>query len=135
MDSNIKNIFNDQAYKATLSALSSSAQSTTSKLLTLNFNTDGVPVFSSSKFGIWPLLCCINNLPPKARQRYILLAALWFGDKKPTMNVFLKPFIKELNKLSGEGFQFKSQTGGLERCLFLAWQQYVTLWLALLYRI
>ncbi|XP_035768957.1 uncharacterized protein LOC118455117 [Neolamprologus brichardi] len=31
--------------------------------ITLTFNCDGSPVFSSSKYSIWPILCTINELP------------------------------------------------------------------------
>lgn len=35
--------------------------------LTLTFNTDGVPVFRSSRFSFWPLYLVINELPYKLR--------------------------------------------------------------------
>lgn len=34
------------------------------------FNTDGIPVFKSSKFTFWPLLLMINELPFRMRYRY-----------------------------------------------------------------
>ena len=30
--------------------------------LTLQFNCDGAPIFKSSKFSIWPLVCTVNEL-------------------------------------------------------------------------
>ncbi|XP_041840374.1 uncharacterized protein LOC121641997 [Melanotaenia boesemani] len=33
--------------------------------LSLTFNCDGVPVFQSSRFSIWPILCCVNEIPPE----------------------------------------------------------------------
>ena len=36
-------------------------------LLTFMFNTDGVPIFKSSNFSVWPLLLSINELPFHAR--------------------------------------------------------------------
>lgn len=63
--------------------------------LTLRFNCDGVPVFQSSKFSIWPLLCCVNEIPPEIRAKHVLLRALWFGSQKPAMSCFLKPFVEE----------------------------------------
>ena len=74
--------------------------------LSLLWNTDGVPIFKSSKFSIWPVLCSINEMPMKLRRENILLTALWFGDKKPDMNIYLKPFIDECNNLSSTGFKW-----------------------------
>lgn len=56
--------------------------------ITLTFNTDGVPLFESSKFSIWPLLATVNELSFKERTQRVLLAGLWFGPKKPAMNTF-----------------------------------------------
>lgn len=47
--------------------------------LSLTFNCDGVPVFQSSKISIWPILCCVNEIPPESRDKRVLLCALWFG--------------------------------------------------------
>lgn len=44
--------------------------------LSLTFNCDGVPVFQSSKFSIWPILCCVNEIPLESRDKHILLCAL-----------------------------------------------------------
>lgn len=44
--------------------------------LTLTFNSDGVPVFRSSKFNVWPILCCVNEIPPESRDKHVLLCAL-----------------------------------------------------------
>ena len=54
------------------------------------FNTDGVPVFKSSKISIWPLLLVINELPYRKRMatENMLLAGLWFGEKMPAMWTF-----------------------------------------------
>lgn len=68
--------------------------------VTLTFNTDGVPLYDSSQFGIWPLLVMVNELLFKLRIQKLLLAALWFGSGKPNMNCFLVPFVKTMNELS-----------------------------------
>lgn len=70
----------------------------------LIFNTDGVPIFKSSNFSIWPLLCGLNELPIKERKENILLSALWFGNDRPNMDTFFKPFVDECNKLNQTGF-------------------------------
>lgn len=35
--------------------------------ITLTFNTDGIPVFKSSKSSFWPIFLTVNELPYKIR--------------------------------------------------------------------
>ena len=35
--------------------------------LSLKLNTDGVAIFHSSQFGVWPLFLLVNELPPSLR--------------------------------------------------------------------
>ncbi len=44
---------------------------------------------------------------------------LWFGDKKPNVNTFLKPFTLECQKLSTAGFKIK-RNSILEQCRVVA---------------
>ena len=62
--------------------------------VSLLWNTDGVPVFKSSKFSIWPLYLIINELHfgKGTKRRNMFFAGLWFGDTKPFMLTFLQPF-------------------------------------------
>ena len=59
--------------------------------VSLLWNTDGVPVFKSSKFSIWPLYFIINELPfgKRTKRENMLFAGLWFGETKPFMLTFL----------------------------------------------
>ena len=77
--------------------------------LSLTWNTDGIPVFESSNYSIWPIQSAINELPPHLREKHILLHGLWFGTKKPAMNTFLKPFIEEWKLLETVGFAFEGE--------------------------
>ena len=74
------------------------------------WNTDGIPVFKSSKFTIWPLYLAINELPPQKRwcSNNIILAGLWFGSEKPNMLVFLKLFADDISNLHLEGIEVSS---------------------------
>ncbi|KAA0721591.1 hypothetical protein E1301_Tti023124 [Triplophysa tibetana] len=74
----------------------------------LTFNSDGVPIFKSSSFSIWPLLCHINELPPNIRKKTMFLTGLWFGPKKPSISTFFRPFINEMKTLSSVGFEWCS---------------------------
>ena len=74
------------------------------------WNTDGIPIFKSSKFTIWPLYLAINELPPQKRwcSNNIILAGLWFGSEKPNMLVFLKSFADAISNLHLEGVEVSS---------------------------
>ena len=76
--------------------------------LSLTWNTDGVSVFHSSNFSVWPLQVFLNELPPHLRSKNVLLAGLWFGEK-PEMNTFLKPFVDECGGLQNHGFYFRDE--------------------------
>lgn len=84
--------------------------------LSLTFNCDGVPVFKSSSFSIWPVLCVVNELPSAIRADHILMAALWFGAGKPNMAVFLEPFVTECTSLASEGFVYTCSVTGNTVC-------------------
>ncbi|XP_075534303.1 uncharacterized protein LOC142568106 [Dermacentor variabilis] len=65
--------------------------------LTLTINTDGSPVWKSSKTSVWPLQFIVNELPPHLRLKHPVLAGLWFGRKHPEMQLFLQQFVNEVN--------------------------------------
>lgn len=79
--------------------------------ISVSWNTDGVPLYESSKCSIWPIQLQINELPLKQRAKRIVLAGLWFGGEKPEMDVFLKPFVDEMNKLSSSDFLWTATDG------------------------
>lgn len=49
------------------------------------------------------MLLCINELPLKLRRKHIIMACVWVNKKKPDMNEYLKPFIKECAELTQDG--------------------------------
>ena len=69
--------------------------------VSFTLNTDGVPIFKSSKMSAWPVYLMINELPYKYRKRteFMILAGLWYGDKKPSMTTFMEPLNESLKKL------------------------------------
>lgn len=81
--------------------------------LSFTYNTDGVPLFKSSKFSLWPLYFAINELPCPQRfqKENMILAGLWYGESKPIMLNFLKPFHTALSKLETDGIEAKSPSG------------------------
>ncbi|CAH1163412.1 unnamed protein product [Phaedon cochleariae] len=72
-----------------------------------NFNTDGAPIFHSSKLSMWPIQLAVNELPPEQRHRNIILAGIWFGKSEPKMNVFLNVFADNCIIIANEGVCWK----------------------------
>ncbi|XP_077541965.1 uncharacterized protein LOC144154323 [Haemaphysalis longicornis] len=68
--------------------------------LTLTINTDGSPVFKSSKTSMWPLQFTLNELPPSVRFKHPVLAGLWFGPGHPEMQTFLSRFTDEISAMT-----------------------------------
>lgn len=98
----IEDIFDGQLYRTIADGILMSDPNS----LSISFNCDGVPIFKSSNFGIWPLQGVLNELPPKQRKENIFLIGLWFGTGKPTMTTFLHPFTEELRKLGSIGMKW-----------------------------
>lgn len=101
-DRNIEDIYDGEVYKEL--AQPGRVLSFPSNV-SLLWNTDGIPVFKSSNYAVWPLYFVVNELPYKLRMRKqnILLGGLWFGSSKPNMHVFLRPFWKALSRLELHG--------------------------------
>ena len=99
----ISDIANSKLYKELITLHGFSSND-----ISLTWNADGVQVFNSSNYSIWPLQVCINELPPHLRHKNVLLLGLWFGQK-PNMNVFLVPFVQECKKLGTEGLVFGNE--------------------------
>lgn len=72
-----------------------------------SFNSDGVPLFSSSKYSMWPIFVMLNELPHKLREENLILAGVWCGKSKPKMEVFLQKFVDEAKELATTGIQWK----------------------------
>lgn len=75
--------------------------------ISFTMNTDGAPVFKSSKMSLWPIYLMINELPYKLRikNENMILASLWFDSKKPAMNTLLKPLLHSIELLHNEGVE------------------------------
>ena len=68
---------------------------------TFIFNTDGVRVFKSNHYDIWPLYLSLVELSEHERYmpQNMIMAALWHGPKKPHLINFTKPFYEEMTAL------------------------------------
>lgn len=71
--------------------------------LTLTVNSDGSPVFNSSKYSIWPVQVTINELPPHLRWKNVLMPMLWYGNEHPDMTLLLQAFVTQMKELNERG--------------------------------
>jgi len=69
-------------------------------------NTDGVAIFKSSTFNIWPIFLSVNELDYKIRRNNTILVGLWFGLKKPNFHTFLPGFVDQCNTLITNGISW-----------------------------
>ncbi|XP_071639002.1 uncharacterized protein [Temnothorax longispinosus] len=97
---NIDEFIDGVMYKKFMNALSANDKI---NFVTATFNSDGSPVFESSKFSIWPIQLIINEMPFEIRMSNPIVCGVWFGKDKPDMNIFLEPFVAYMNELSNEG--------------------------------
>ncbi|XP_063970048.1 uncharacterized protein LOC135157631 [Lytechinus pictus] len=81
-------------------------------------NSDGLPVFKSSKYSLWPIYLMINELPPKMRMQNLILAGVWFGKTEPKMEMFLNKFVDEAKLLSTEGVLWSQEDRLVQTKLF-----------------
>ncbi|XP_034245545.1 uncharacterized protein LOC117647758 [Thrips palmi] len=93
---NIEDILDGQAYK---NAEVEPEVGTTD--VTMTWNADGLQVFNSSTFSIWPCFLIINELPPSKRyySENMLIGGIWCGMSKPHPNIFLQPIYNDLKVL------------------------------------
>lgn len=67
--------------------------------LALTFNTDGSPLFVSSKTSVWPIQFVVNELPPSIRFKHATLAGLWFGKSHQNITAFLTKFVDQVKSI------------------------------------
>ncbi|XP_066599926.1 uncharacterized protein [Prorops nasuta] len=82
--------------------------------ISLSWYTDGISPFKSSKFSVWPFFFIINELEYKKRYQLqnLFFFGLWFGEKKPIPNLFLRSLHDSL-KLLYEGISVKINTSNI----------------------
>lgn len=99
---NIEDIFDAEVYKKLVDG---GGPLRDPKNISLTWNTDGIPIFKSSKFSVWPFYCIINelNFIERTKRENMIFAGLWYGDSKPSMITFLKPLSDTLSKLADNG--------------------------------
>ena len=108
---NIEDIFDGKLYKEHFkpNGILSFKQN-----ISLLWNTDGIPVFKSSNYSLWPFYFIINELPYRLRmcKQNSLVRGLWLGSSKPNMQLFLRPIHKVLSKLESVGMKVCAKIEG-----------------------
>ncbi|XP_034254581.1 uncharacterized protein LOC117653190 [Thrips palmi] len=94
---NYEDIFDGKIYKLRVGPNS----------VSLNFFVDGFQVKCTSKSSAVPVLLNVNELPLHLRRKHVMMASVWLGKKKPNINEYLKPFVKECIELQQTGISFK----------------------------
>lgn len=74
----------------------------------ISFICDGVPIFHSSNFSIWPLQGVLNELPPNKRKQNVFLIGLWFGSGKPNIWNHLRMKWSNFQLLGLNGYEMAS---------------------------
>lgn len=75
------------------------------EVIELTLNIDGLPLFHSSTYSLWPVLCSATNI----NSSYVFPIALYGGKTKPADLEFLTEAIEELSKLLNEGITVHSK--------------------------
>ena len=81
--------------------------------IALSLNTDGVAIFKSSSWSLWPVFLSILNLPIELRMKAenILLVGLWYGPTKKNMKLFLESIMTSLHPLLGDSVSIRTPEG------------------------
>lgn len=93
----LSDIYDGKMYRKLIKSLSEEHKNC---YVTASFNTDGAPKFKSSKCSIWPLYLQINEIPAQDRLNNLITCGLWFNKKKPDMTVFIREFVRLINKVT-----------------------------------
>lgn len=99
-ENNIEDVYDCENYKLLFGEKKALNENNESHLSFI-FNTDGIPIFKSSKTSIWPIFLMINELPYRMRKsrENMVMCGLWFGKSKPDMNMFCNFFHQSLMNL------------------------------------
>ncbi|KAK3922582.1 Activator of SKN7 protein 10 [Frankliniella fusca] len=96
-DNSIRDVYDGEMYRKFVTNFCVSNEI---RYISFTFNTDGVALYSSSNGSIWPIFLMVNELPPVLRMQNLIIAGLWFGKDHSIFDLFLRPTVDQLNKLS-----------------------------------
>lgn len=82
--------------------------------ITLSFNIDGLPIAKSTRNEFWPILGKLEELKVAP-----LVIAIYFGNTKPPLELFLRPFVNELAKLLQDGLPIQEKILSIKSRCFI----------------
>lgn len=70
------------------------------------FNTDGIPLFSSTGVKLWPIFLAVNEIPISQRfsRDNMILAGIWQGKNAPPFMHYMAAFGEKIQTLYDTGF-------------------------------
>jgi hypothetical protein len=77
--------------------------------VTLQINADGAKYFKTSKYSFWPLMAIVTEASYKDRRKFVILLAIWVGNKKPPKYAVMRGSIAKLKKLERDGFHYNGK--------------------------
>lgn len=77
--------------------------------VTLQINAGGAKYFKTSKYSFWPLMVIVTEASYKDRRKFLILLAIWVGNKKPPKYAFMRGSIAKLKKLERDGFHYNGK--------------------------
>ncbi|KAK3929174.1 Protein piccolo [Frankliniella fusca] len=105
-ENNIEDVYDGEVYKNFIRTICARGVNI-HRILRFMWNTDGISIFKSSKFSVWPFFLSILQLPPEERfkKENVVVAGLWFGKQEPHTNLFVGATEPEMSELR-RGVQF-----------------------------
>lgn len=77
-------------------------------ILSFTINSDGAPLYKSSKLSMWPVQLIANFLPPDIRykKQNVLVHTLYISKVKPEFNQLFSPLAQEIDTLQKDTLSF-----------------------------
>ncbi|RLU15333.1 hypothetical protein DMN91_012327 [Ooceraea biroi] len=75
------------------------------RTIKLLFNVDGISPFNSSLYQFWPIAFIVEDM----HQLQPMVAAVYYGESKPPLQLYLKQFVHELNEILRDGLFINRQ--------------------------
>jgi len=96
---NIEDVYDGELYKAHVRENHSDFHD---YCLSLMWYTDGISIFRSSHYEVWPLFVVINEVPfsQRFKKENVILAGLWFGLRKSQPELMLSVYHEDIVNLS-----------------------------------
>ena len=75
------------------------------RVIVIQFNIDGLPIFRSSRIQLWPILAMVKACNMKTKP---FICALYMGKQKPPV-IFMDNFVSEMKSLMDNGLDHNGQ--------------------------